>query len=210
MARCRPHMVDDCPYCKEAAQVAAQYPENCGSLKRWGGAFHREEDCYWLQMGLKKVRNPTPVIAVTYKQAKARDKEPCKHCFPPFGRPTAKGRGPRSPAGGHPRLEFSDREESVMSDTWDGGYEDSIDDGHEFAEKELLSSSEPFEEEGGGAFTLDDPRSKKDPRSEKLDKGVQPARFKGTCVVCEFPIRLDDLITAQGANAWRHAGCEDL
>ena len=97
-----------------------------------------------------------------------------------------------------------------MSDTWDGGYEDSIDDGHEFAEKELLSSSESFEEEGGGAFTLDDPRSRKDPRSEKLDKGVVPARFKGTCVVCEFPIRLDDWITEQGVNGWSHAGCEDL
>ena len=95
-----------------------------------------------------------------------------------------------------------------MSDTWDGGYEDSIDDGHEFAEKELLSSSEPFEEEGGRAFTLDDPRSKKDPRSEKLDKGVVPARFKGTCVICEDPIELGDPITGQGVNGWRHAGCK--
>ena len=97
-----------------------------------------------------------------------------------------------------------------MSNTWDDGYEDSIDDGHEFAEKELLSSSETFEEEGGTAFTLDDPRSKGDDRSEKLDKGVMPARFKGTCVVCEFPIRLDDWITGQGVNDWSHAGCEDL
>ena len=75
-----------------------------------------------------------------------------------------------------------------MSDTWDGGYEDSIDDGHEFAEKELLSSSEPFEEEGGRAFTLDDPRS------EKLDKGVQPARFKGICVICDEPINIGDAV----------------
>ena len=203
-------MVDDCPVCKEAALAASQYPKILWITEALGGAFHRENNCSWLQKGLRSVRNPTPVIAVEYKQAKARDKEPCKACFPPPGRPTAEGRGPRSPAGGHPRLEFPDREESVMSDTWDGGYEDSIDDGHEFAEKELLSSSEPFEEEGGRAFTLDDPRSKKDPRSEKLDKGVEPARFKGTCVVCEFPIRLDDLITGQGVKGWRHAGCEDL
>ena len=94
-----------------------------------------------------------------------------------------------------------------MSDTWDGGYEDSIDDGHEFAEKELLSSSEPFEEEGGRAFTLDDPRSKKDPRSEKLDKGVVPASRSGKCVICKFPIELGDPITGQGVNGWRHAGC---
>ena len=78
-----------------------------------------------------------------------------------------------------------------MSDTWDDGYEESLDDGHEFAERHL---SNPYEEEGGGDLTLDDPRS------ERLDKGVVPARFKGTCVVCEFPIRLDDLITGQGAT----------
>ena len=88
-----------------------------------------------------------------------------------------------------------------MSDTWDGGYEDSIDDGHEFAEKELLLPGGPFEDEGGMGVTFDDPRS------EKLDKGVVPARFAGTCVVCEAPIGVGDPITGQGVNGWRHAGC---
>ena len=83
MARCGPHMVDDCPYCKEAAQVAAQYTKNVWITKALGGAFHRKKNCYWLQKGLRSVRNPTPVIAVQYKQAKARDKEPCRACFPP-------------------------------------------------------------------------------------------------------------------------------
>ena len=86
-----------------------------------------------------------------------------------------------------------------MSDTWDDGYEESLDDGHEFAERHL---SNPYEEEGGGDLTLDDPRS------ERLDKGVVPARFKGTCVICEAPIELGDPITGQGVNGWRHAGCK--
>ncbi len=83
MARCRLHIVDYCPVCKEAALVAAKYTKNVWITKALGGAFHREKDCSWLKRGLKKVRNPTPVIAVQYKQAKARDKEPCKACFPP-------------------------------------------------------------------------------------------------------------------------------
>ncbi len=88
-----------------------------------------------------------------------------------------------------------------MSDTWDDGYEESLDDGHDFAEKELLLPSGPFEEEGGKGVTWDDPRS------EKLDKGVVPARFNGECVICEDPIELGDPITGQGVNGWRHAGC---
>ena len=88
-----------------------------------------------------------------------------------------------------------------MSDTWDGGYEDSIDDGHEFAEKMFDLPSDSFEKEVDRDRTLDDPRS------ERLDKGVVPARFKGTCVICEAPIELDDPITGQGVNGWRHAGC---
>ena len=90
-----------------------------------------------------------------------------------------------------------------MSDTWDGGYEESLDDGHEFAERHLsLPDNSLPGEEGGQGFTWDGARS------ERLDKGVVPARFKGTCVVCEAPIELDDPITAQGVNGWRHAGCK--
>ena len=89
-----------------------------------------------------------------------------------------------------------------MSDTWDDGYEDSIDDGHEFAEKMFALPSDSFEEEVDRDRTLDDPRS------ERLDKGVVPARFKGTCVICEAPIELGDPITGQGVNGWRHAGCK--
>ena len=91
-----------------------------------------------------------------------------------------------------------------MSDTWDDGYEESLDDGHEFAERHLSlpDGSFPGDEEGGQGFTFDDPRS------ERLDKGVVPARFKGKCVICEAPIELDDPITGRGVNGWRHAGCE--
>jgi|APSaa5957512576_1039674.scaffolds.fasta_scaffold110571_1 hypothetical protein len=90
-----------------------------------------------------------------------------------------------------------------MSDTWDDGYEESLDDGHEFAERHLSLPDDSFPgEEGGQDFTFDDPRS------ERLDKGVVPARFKGKCVICEAPIELGDPITAQGINGWRHAGCK--
>ena len=88
------------------------------------------------------------------------------------------------------------------NDGWDDGYDDSRDDGHEFAEKHLSLPGDPSEEEGGRAFTLDDPRS------EKLDKGVVPASRSGKCVICKFPIELGDPITAQGVNGWRHAGCK--
>ena len=89
-----------------------------------------------------------------------------------------------------------------MSDTWDGGYEESLDDGHEFAEKMFDLPSDSFEDEVDRDRTLDDPRS------ERLDKGVVPARFKGTCVICEAPIEVGDPITGQGVNGWRHAGCK--
>jgi len=87
MARCRPHMVDDCPYCKEAAQVAAQYPKHVWITTSSGGAFHKGKNCAALRKGQRIVENkggtPAPVIAVQYKQAKARGTEPCQACFPP-------------------------------------------------------------------------------------------------------------------------------
>ena len=107
-----------------------------------------------------------------------------------------------------------------MSDTWDGGYEDSIDDGHEFAEKMFDLPSDSFEDEVDRDRTLDDPRS------ERLDKGVVSARFKGTCVICERPINIGDAIAIQYQRAkstgffpvsshdappavegWRHVHC---
>ena len=87
-------------------------------------------------------------------------------------------------------------------DDYDEGWGKSLDDGHEFAEKHLSLPGDPSEEEGGRAFTLDDPRS------EKLDKEVVPASRSGKCVICKFPIELGDPITAQGVNGWRHAGCK--
>jgi len=90
-----------------------------------------------------------------------------------------------------------------VSDTWDGGYEESLDDGHEFAERQLLLPEDPaFAEEGGRGVTWDDQRA------EKLEKGLVFARFNGTCVVCCDPIEINDPITAVGVNGWRHAGCE--
>jgi hypothetical protein len=89
-----------------------------------------------------------------------------------------------------------------MSDTWDGGYEDSIDDGHEFAEKELLLPSDFFEEEGGVGLTAEDPHAK------KLGGGVFEAMYDGTCAVCAEPIHAGDPITDKNVNGWRHAGCE--
>ena len=89
-----------------------------------------------------------------------------------------------------------------MSDTWDGGYEDSIDDGHEFAEKELLLPSDNLlDEEGGRASALEDPHAK------KLGGGVFVAMWDGICVVCKEPFPAGDLITHKNVDGYRHAGC---
>ena len=91
-----------------------------------------------------------------------------------------------------------------MTDGWDDGYEDSIDDGHEFAEKFMSS---PGATGGSGSDLASDATP-----SEKLDFGIVPASYSGTCVVCKSPINVGDPITAQDAkgwrmNGWRHAGC---
>ena len=121
MARCELHMVDDCPYCKEAALAASQYPKNV-YISSGGLVFHKDKDCAGLREGQKKVsrRGGTPgqVIALELKQAKNKGKEPCQVCFPPPGRPPpgrptggdrqGGGRGPKSPAESPLRLEFPD------------------------------------------------------------------------------------------------------
>ena len=116
MARCELHMVDDCPYCKEAALAASQYPKIV-YISSGGLVFHRDMDCAGLREGQKKVsrRGGTPgeVTPVELKQAKNKGKEPCQVCFPPPGRPTGGdrpggGRGPKSPAESPLPLEFPD------------------------------------------------------------------------------------------------------
>lgn len=116
MARCEPHMVDDCPYCKEAALAASQYPKNV-YISSGGLVFHGDKNCEGLADGQKRVRRrggtPGEVIAVELKQAKNKGKTPCLVCFPPPGRPTSDGRrgggrGPKSPAESPLPLEFPD------------------------------------------------------------------------------------------------------
>ena len=86
MARCEPHMLDDCAYCKEEELASAQYPKNV-YISEGGLVFHRGKNCEGLMEGQNKVsrRGGTParVIAVELKQAKNKDKEPCQVCFPP-------------------------------------------------------------------------------------------------------------------------------
>ena len=97
-----------------------------------------------------------------------------------------------------------------MTDGWDDGYEDSIDDGHEFAEKFLS----PPEATGGSGFDVvsEDTPVDKPPPAEKLGSGIVLAQFEGICVVHGDKINIDDPITHQDANGypmngWRHAGC---
>ena len=67
--------------------TSAQYPENVWITTSSGGAFHKGKNCAALRRGQRIVSNqggtPAPVIAVQYKQAKARGTEPCQACFPP-------------------------------------------------------------------------------------------------------------------------------
>ena len=89
-----------------------------------------------------------------------------------------------------------------MSDTWDDGYEESLDDGHEFAERHLSMPDNSLPgEEGGQGFTRDDQRA------EKLGGGVFKAMFEGKCVVCREPIHVDDPSTGNNVDGYRHAGC---
>ena len=66
--------------------TSTQYPKNV-YISSGGGAFHSRRNCAALGQGQRSVSRrggtPTPVIAVQYTQAKARDKEPCQACFPP-------------------------------------------------------------------------------------------------------------------------------
>ena len=92
-----------------------------------------------------------------------------------------------------------------MSDTWDGGYEESLEDGHEFAEEHLSLPGDPYsEEEGGHGLTMEDPHA------EKLGGGVFLAMYEGKCATCAEPIHVDDPITNKGVNGYRHAGCEGV
>ena len=97
-----------------------------------------------------------------------------------------------------------------MTDGWDDGYEDSIDDGHEFAEKFL---SPPIATGGSGFDVVsEDTPVDKPPPAEKLGPGIVLSQFEGICVVRGDKINLGDPITHQDAeghqiNGWRHAGC---
>tara|TARA_R110000824_G_scaffold245093_2_gene434117 strand:+ start:3998 stop:4363 length:366 start_codon:yes stop_codon:yes gene_type:complete len=89
-----------------------------------------------------------------------------------------------------------------MSDTWDDGYEESLDDGHKFAERHLSLPDDSLPgEEGGQRFTWDDQRA------EKLGGGVFVAMWDGICVVCREPFPAGDLITGKNVDGYRHAGC---
>ena len=67
--------------------TSAQYPKNVWITTSSGGAFHKGKNCAALRRGQRIVSKrggtPAPVIAVQYKQAKARGTEPCQACFPP-------------------------------------------------------------------------------------------------------------------------------
>ena len=101
-----------------------------------------------------------------------------------------------------------------MSDGWDEGWTESLDDGHEFADRVL--SDRPT---SGGGFHRDEHDKHFDAdaaeinmspgaqgRARRLDKGVIEAKFPGTCEVCHSAIQVNDPITSN-AGGWRHAGC---
>ena len=86
-----------------------------------------------------------------------------------------------------------------MTDGWEDGFNDSLDDGHEFAEDHLLLPGGDFEEEGGkGSLVVggDTP----------LAGGVI-AEFQGTCVVEGDQINVGDEIKKVEGSGWRHVGC---
>ena len=67
--------------------TSTQYPKNVFITDGGGLAFHKWRRCRGLNEGQRWVSRrggtPAPVIAVQYRQAKARGMEPCQVCFPP-------------------------------------------------------------------------------------------------------------------------------
>lgn len=103
-----------------------------------------------------------------------------------------------------------------MSDTFDDGYEESWEDGHEFADR-FLSDAEPVPPEHAMHRSEDDAHFNRDAaelnispgtlgQARRIDRRVIEAKFPGTCVACRAAIRVNDPVTNDG-DGWRHAGC---
>jgi hypothetical protein len=74
----------------EANKALEGFPRNVWITTGWGGAFHKNKNCsaLWHGQTLVKKRggDPSPVIALELRQAKAKDRQPCQACFPPKGK----------------------------------------------------------------------------------------------------------------------------
>ena len=96
-----------------------------------------------------------------------------------------------------------------MTDDWDDGYEESLDEGHDFAEKVLGRIPPEYEWTdfglvevvGGKGMVIDKAKG------EQLDTGVVAAIRVGICTVCKDPIEVNDPIKSATKGGWRHAGC---
>jgi hypothetical protein len=102
-----------------------------------------------------------------------------------------------------------------MSDTWDDGYVESEEDGHEYADRYL---GDPNDGSGMGFSRANDQHFDEDMKelnlspgpegqARRIDRGVIEAKFPGLCRACDGPIVINEPITSNVRGGWRHAGC---
>ena len=93
-----------------------------------------------------------------------------------------------------------------MTNTWDDGYEEAVDDGHDFEDKYLPPEGGTFEDEGGRGFILEGEDIPKP--GTVLAPGVVVAEdFGRDCCVCGTRILSGQVIHKVKGSSWRHTGC---
>ncbi len=98
-----------------------------------------------------------------------------------------------------------------MTDAYDDGYEEALDDGHDLADVYIAPRGETFvmdpdPDEGGRGFTVEGEDLPKP--GTVLAPGVVVAEdFGKNCCVCGEPIFSGQVIHKFQGSSWRHAGC---
>ena len=98
-----------------------------------------------------------------------------------------------------------------MTNTYDDGYEEAVDDGHDLADEYLAPKGETFEmdpdpEEGGRGFIVEGEDLPKP--GTVLAPGVVVAEdFGNDCCVCGKRIFSGQVIHKFQGSSWRHEGC---
>ena len=96
-----------------------------------------------------------------------------------------------------------------MTDAYDDGYEDALDDGHDLADvPHRVGQGETVEmdpEEGGRGFIVEGEDLPKP--GTVLAPGVVIANFNGECCICGGRTFIGEVIHKVQGSGWRHPDC---